>query len=161
MTITSIRDDIQQTRPFRSTSQEAYLALLRTADGARRHVSTVLEERHITLQQYNVLRILRGAGDSGLPTLAIGERMIERTPGITRLIDRMEVKGWVSRRRCTEDRRRVWCQISETGLTVLDDLDEPIATLDEVLQHALAPEELRDLIGYLDRIRAVVGESHD
>lgn len=161
MTVTSIREDLKQTRPFRSASHEAYLALLRTADGARRHVSMVLEERHITLQQYNVLRILRGAGEEGLPTLAIGERMIERTPGITRLIDRMEAKVWVSRRRCTEDRRRVWCNITETGLSILDELDEPVATVDAVLEDVLAPQELRDLIGYLDRIRTVLGEPPD
>ncbi|MDH3271649.1 MAG: MarR family transcriptional regulator [Gemmatimonadota bacterium] len=100
----SILEEIQQSQPFRTRSQEAYLALLRTADDSKRFISHVLEPAGVTLQQYNVLRILRGAGKDGLPTLVVGERMVERTPGVTRLIDRMERKGWVERSRCTEDR---------------------------------------------------------
>ena len=86
----SIVDEIKQSKPFPSKSQEAYVALLRTADDSKRFVTQVLEPSGVTLQQYNVLRILRGAGEGGLPTLTVAERMVERTPGVTRLIDRME-----------------------------------------------------------------------
>ena len=89
-------------RPFRTRSQEAYVALLRTAADSKRFLSHKLDAEDVTLQQYNVLRILRGAGDGGLPTLSVAERMVERTPGVTRLIDRMERKGWVTRERCSE-----------------------------------------------------------
>jgi DNA-binding MarR family transcriptional regulator len=157
----SIREEIQQSKPFRSRSQEAYLALLRTADDMRRHVGAVLEPADVTLQQYNVLRILRGAGPNGLPTLTIGERMVERTPGVTRLIDRMEEKGWVVRVRCTEDRRRVWCRITDAGLELLAPLDAKVNAADDVLAQVLEQDQLAELIGYLDGIRAHLNPSDD
>ena len=150
----TILEDIQQSKPFRSRSQEAYLALLRTADDAKRFATLPLESAGVTLQQYNVLRILRGAGERGLPTLAVAERMLERTPGVTRLIDRMEKKGWVTRQRCTEDRRRVWCRISAEGLGLLADFDGPITDVDESLSDVLEESEIVELIEYLDRLRA-------
>lgn len=155
----SILEDIKQSKPFRTLSQEAYLGLLRTADDSKRYVSKVLEPAGVTVQQYNVLRILRGAGSEGLPTLAVGERMLERTPGVTRLIDRMERKGWVERTRCTEDRRRVWCKITERGLDLLEELQEQVNASDDVFHDVLSDEELRALIDYLDRIRARLVES--
>ena len=88
--MSQLKREIRQNRPFRSRSQEASLGLFRTADLLRRRFHAVLEPKGITQQQYNVLRILRGAGDGGLPTLTIAERMVERTPGITRLLDRLE-----------------------------------------------------------------------
>jgi DNA-binding MarR family transcriptional regulator len=157
----SIQEDIQQSKPFRSRSQEAYLALLRTADDMRRHVGAVLEPADVTLQQYNVLRILRGAGPDGLPTLAIGERMLERTPGVTRLIDRMEEKGWVVRVRCTEDRRRVWCRITDAGLRLLAPLDPQVNAVDEALSQVLEQDQLAALIDFLDSIRAHLNRSDD
>jgi DNA-binding MarR family transcriptional regulator len=152
----SVTEEIKQTKPFATKSQEAYVALLRTADDSKRLMADLLEPSGVTLQQYNVLRILRGAGQEGLPTLTIAERMIERTPGVTRLIDRMEKKGWVERRRCTEDRRRVWCTITRQGLDLLDGLDRPVDTVDATFSDALELDELTRLIDYLDRIRAVL-----
>jgi DNA-binding MarR family transcriptional regulator len=150
----SIQEELKQSKPFHSRGQEAYLTILRTADDMRRRVSMVLEPAGVTLQQYNVLRILRGAGKEGLPTLTIGERMIERTPGVTRLIDRMEEKGWVDRERCTEDRRRVWCRITDAGLRILAPLDAPVNAVDDLLEEVLDQHELATLIGQLDAIRA-------
>ena len=157
----SILEEIKQSKPFHSRSQEAYLALLRTADDSRRYIARVLEPEGVTLQQYNVLRILRGAGADGLPTLAIGERMLERTPGVTRLIDRMVKKGWVTRSRCTEDRRRVWCKVTSSGLRLLDRLDEPIEGVDDSFREVLDEHELVTLIGYLDRVRAHLNRNGD
>lgn len=159
--VPTIREEIKQSKPFRTKSQEAYVALVRTADDSKRLAGAILESSGVTLQQYNVLRILRGAGDAGLPTLAVAERMLERTPGVTRLIDRMERKGWVTRERCTEDRRRVWCRISEPGLSLLESLDRPIDDLDKAIGRALDDSELETLLGLLDRIRAEVGRSGD
>ena len=150
----SVVDEIKQTKPFPTKSAEAYVGLLRTADESKQHLGDLLEPAGVTLQQYNVLRILRGAGEDGLPTLTVAERMIERTPGVTRLIDRMETKGWVERRRCTEDRRRVWCKITKKGLDLLEGLDRPIEAVDAVFDAALEPDELERLIEYLDRVRA-------
>ena len=150
----SIHEELKQSKPFHSRSQEAYLALLRTADDSRRFIAHVLEPAGVTLQQYNVLRILRGAVPEGLPTLAVGERMIERTPGVTRLIDRMVRKGWVTRSRCTDDRRRVWCKITPAGLELLTALDAPVESVDDSFREVLDERELTALIGYLDRLRA-------
>ena len=155
----SILEEIQQSKPFRSRSQEAYLALLRTADDSKRYISRVLEPAGVTLQQYNVLRILRGAGEEGLPTLTVAERMLERTPGVTRLIDRMERKNWVERSRCTEDRRRVWCKITRSGLSLLESLDRPVNEVDNVLRDVLEEDELSALNRYLDRIRARLNDT--
>jgi len=154
----SIQDEIGQSRPFPSKSQEAYVALIRTADDSKRYLSQLLEPAGVTVQQYNVLRILRGAGEEGLPTLTVAERMIERTPGVTRLIDRMERKGWVTRRRCTEDRRRVWCNITTAGLELLDRLDRPIEEVDQVFAAALDLPDMEKLVECLDRLRAAMSD---
>lgn len=150
----SLQKEIQQTKPFRSRAQEAALALFRTADVVRRGISQAIEPAGITLQQYNVLRILRGAEPDGLNTLAIAERMIERTPGITRMLDRLEKKGWVQRHRGTEDRRCVAVRISGAGLDLLGRLDGVVDAADESLIRALSDKELRTLIDLLDQVRA-------
>jgi len=158
---TTIREEIKQGRPFRSKAHEAYVTLLRTTDDSKRFVSQVLEPEGVTLQQYNVLRILRGAGSDGLPTLSVAERMVERTPGVTRLIDRMERKGWVRRQRCTEDRRRVWCKITDDGLDLLGRLDAPIDQVDHILSGALDDRELDAFVEYMNRVRAHLREITD
>jgi DNA-binding MarR family transcriptional regulator len=139
---------------FRSREQQATVGLLRTSDALKRSLAQVVEPYGITPQQYNVLRILRGAGPDGLPTLTIGERMIEQTPGVTRLVDRLELKGLVARTPCPTDRRRVFCRITEVGLKLLSDLDEPVNRWDTHSVSVLAPSELDSLITLLDRVRS-------
>lgn len=153
----SLRDEIRQTRPFRSVSQEAFLSVLRTADVVKRRFAPLLASENVTFQQYNVLRILRGAGEDGLPTLEVGERMIERTPGVTRILDRLEKKGWVARGRGTEDRRRVWCRITPAGLALLERLDEPVNSIDAEIFEGFPEGDLRSLIELLDEVRARIG----
>ena len=148
-----IQRELKQTRPFPSKSQEAAVALLRTADLIRRHVSSVVEERDLTIQQYNVLRILRGAGEKGLPTLEIAERMIEQTPGITRLIDRLEAKKLVTRERCATDRRQVFCRIAAAGLELLATLDTPLREAEEEALSSIGKRELTQLLDLLERAR--------
>ena len=142
------------TEVFRSREQEATLGLLRTADAMKRSLAQVIEPHGITPQQYNVLRILRGAGADGLPTLTIGERMIEQTPGVTRLVDRLERKGLVARNPCPKDRRRVFCKITAKGLDLLNELDDPVNRWDAQAVSVLPPSELDSLINLLDRVRA-------
>ena len=113
-------------------TKAAVLGILRAADALRRRYGALLEPYGITLQQYNVLRILRGAGPQGLCTLTVAERMIEQAPGITRLIDRLEAKRLVVRVRSAEDRRQVWCRITPAGLRLLGRLDAPVAALDRL-----------------------------
>lgn len=147
-----LQQEIKQ-RAFRSSAQEATIAILRTADVLRRRIAGVLEPHGITMQQYNVLRILRGSFPDPLPTLEIGERLIEQTPGVTRLIDRLEEKGLVRRARCTEDRRLVHCWITPAGLELLAELDPVADATDERLAGSFDPGELRQLIGLLERVR--------
>ena len=150
----SIRDEIKQRRPFRSAAGEAVVTLLRTADHLRAALSAVVEPHGITMQQYNVLRILRGAGDEGLPTLEIAERMIERSPGITRLLERLEAKRLVSRKRCPEDRRQVLCHATPQALAVLE-CDRPAVGRGRGAA-ARAPrrgERTAELVRSLDAIR--------
>lgn len=149
-----LQQEIHQTRPFRSKAQEAALALSRTADVQRRRVAALLEPSGITPQQYNVLRILRGSHPQPLPTLEIGERMVEQSPGITRLIDRLEAKGLVARRRCTDDRRLVHCAITDAGLDLLASLDPVVEREEERFGQALEPGEIDTLIALLERLRS-------
>ncbi len=154
----SLAREIQQGRPFQSPRQEAALGLLKTVDVLRLHLSRVLEPFGVTDQQYNVLRILRGAGRNGLPTLEIAGRMIEHAPGITRLIDRLEKKGLVARKRCTTDRRQVFCILAPAGARLLARMDAPVARADFALG-ALADAEVETLIRLLDAVRAGLAPS--
>ena len=153
----ALRREIKQGRPFPSAGQETAVALLRTAAVLRTDIERALEPFGVTDQQYNVLRILRGAGKDGLPTLAIAERMIERAPGITRLIDRLEKKGLVSRKRCTSDRRQVFCILAPAGARLLSRMDAPVSRCDEDFG-VLGDADLKTLIRLLDAVRA--GLSH-
>lgn len=149
----AIQREIRQRRPFQSRSQEGVVALLRTVDLVRRSLARVVEAHGITLQQYNVLRILRGAGAEGLPTLEIAERMVEHAPGVTRLLDRLEVKDLVRRKRCPEDRRQVLCFATPAALRLLHDLAAPMERADRAALGMLPAAELDALIGLLDRVR--------
>jgi DNA-binding MarR family transcriptional regulator len=145
--------EIRQKKPFRSARQEAVLGLLKTVDLLRRREAEVMEPFGVTDQQYNVLRILRGAGRDGLPTLDIAHRMIERTPGITRLIDRLEKKGLVVRRRCDVDRRQVYCVLAPAGSRLLARMDGPVSKMDALLA-PLSNADVSTLIRLLDALRA-------
>ena len=141
----------------RETATAAVMDLLRTVDAVRRFLTRVVEPQGVTLQQFNVLRILRGAERAtppiGLPTLEIAERMVERAPGITRLLDRLETKGLVARKRCPEDRRQVLCRITPAGLTLLARLDGPMARADGDCLGMLSAAERRTLSAILEAIR--------
>ncbi len=150
----ALRSEIRQTRPFRSASHEAAVGLLRTADVLRRHFSEVLAPHDITPAQYNVLRVLRGAGPEGLPTLEVAERLIEHAPGITRMMDRLEARGWVRRKRCTGDRRRMLCFLTEEGRELLAELDDPMDRANEAVLTGLSEAQQRQLTELLDRVRA-------
>lgn len=145
--IESRRRDKNLSQP--PSAQLAYVTLLSTADGVRNSFETVCAPFDITSQQYNVLRILRGAEPEGLPTLTIAERMIERTPGITRMVDRLEAKGLVSREVRPHDRRCVYCRITKKGLSLLKLLDEPVEEFNRTAFHALSAAELKQLIALL------------
>lgn len=148
-----VRTEIAQTRPFPTRGEEIVVSILRTADEAHRFMVGILCEEDLTDQQYNVLRILRGAEPHGLATLAIGERMIERTPGVTRLIDRLSAKGFVHRERDASDRRRIVCRITDEGLRVIDRIQPRLTGAVEAFEAAMPAGVLEELGGHLDVTR--------
>jgi len=150
----SLQRELKQRRPFTSPQQEALVALLHTADLARRHIGRALQPHDVTLQQFNVLRILRGAGEAGTPTLEVADRMIEQTPGVTRLLDRLETKGLVRRQRCPKDRRQHLCWITQEGLDLLASLDEPVVRHSHEALKGLSRNEQAVLVRLLDQVRA-------
>lgn len=154
MKIRKLQEELQQSKPFATKQEEAMLAVMKTADGIRRRIAAMLEPFGVTLQQYNVLRILRGAGPQGLPTLSIGQRLIEETPGITRLLDRMEFRGWVSRVRCERDRRVVYATITESGLEVLTEIDPLLDAFNHTALPFLNDAQLEQLVALLELARA-------
>ncbi len=132
--------------------KDTILALFKATDRARRHYTKILRPWDLTLQQFNVLRILRGAAPEALPTLEIAARMIEKTPGASRLLDRLEAQGLVHRERCREDRRRVLCSPTDRALKILAELDEPIASADSACLTRLNDREKRQLQDLTSRI---------
>src|SRR5216683_2118542 len=142
--------DIKQKKRFKSLEQEAFLLLQRTTSELAEIGDQVLKPAGLSGPQYNVLRILRGAGASGLACGEISDRMIKRDPDITRLLDRMEKRGLVSRQRDEADRRVIIARITRDGLDLLARLDSPVnATHREQLGH-LTKQQLRTLIDLLD-----------
>ena len=148
-----LRDEIQQQKPFASLEQEALLSVLRTADVLMQRITAVLKPFNLSHSQYNALRILRGAGPDGLACQEVAERMITRDPDITRLLDRLEARGLVTRTRDQKDRRVVMARITPEGERLLAALDQPIAEVDrQPLQH-LGEQRLRALIQLLELAR--------
>lgn len=149
----ALQDEIRQTAPFHSSGAEVAVGILRTAALLERHYNQIVTKRGITIQQYNVLRILRGAGERGMPTLVIRDRMIHEAPGITRLIDRLEESGYVRRERQEADRRQVICYITPDGNQMLSTLDAEVAAADDAAVSMLSLDERRDLTRLLDAVR--------
>ena len=125
--------------------QDAFVLLQMTADRQAGEFAALLKPAGISATQYNALRILRGARTSALPLSAIAERMITRDPDITRLIDRMEAKGWVIRGRHPEDRRVILARISPAGLALLASLDQAVLQLHRRQFTRLGPARLKTL----------------
>ena len=135
--------------------ETAFLDLMRTTDILSRGLVKVLKSEDLSLTQYNVLRILRGAPE-GLPCGEIADRMITRDPDITRLLDRLEKRALISRCRETKDRRMVMARITPEGLKLLDRLDEPVETAHRKQLGHLGQERLRALKELLYAARAPV-----
>src|SRR3954471_20091039 len=125
----TLKREIQQEKPFASLEEEAFLSLQRTASLLIQALGRELKGHDLTPAQYNTLRILRGAGPDALTCGEIGERLVSPGPDVTRLLDRMEQQGLVTRLRDVEDRRVVRARITEKGLDLLEELDEPVGRL--------------------------------
>lgn len=149
----NLQREIKQTKPFQSSGHAAAVALLRTADVVRRHVGEVVAPHGVTLSQYNVLRILRGAEPGGLSINDVAERLIERHPGITRMLDRLERHGWVRRERQADDRRMILCHLTASGRKLVNHLDDPVQKADDEVVAGLSDGDALELLRLLDNVR--------
>src|SRR3954469_12197109 len=151
-----LRNEIKQTKPFVSLEAEAHLNIERTAAVLGHAFAERLKPFGITSTQYNVLRILRGAGATGLCRNEVRDRLVAQVPDVTRLLDRLESSGLIERERSTEDRRLVSTRITAAGLALLDRTDEPVLAMHgEMLGH-LSETQLRALIDLLALARGSV-----
>ena len=153
-----LKDEIKKKRPFDSPSEEAYLNLLRTATTLAAEFERLFKQAGLSEPQYNVLRILRGAGGDGLPCLEVGARMITRVPDVTRLVDRLEAAGLVERNRTSEDRRVVMVKITKKGLDAIAVLDQPLLEIHKRQMGHMTRRELEDLSRLLVKARHPEGE---
>lgn len=124
----------------------------------RRAMNQAVMPFGITQPQYNVLRILRGAGAGGLPTLAVRDRLVDEAPGITRLVNKLEHARLLRRERSTPDRRQVMCYITKEGLALLKRVDPLIEAAADSGPLALSEREQTSLIRLLDKVRRKLSE---
>lgn len=150
----TIRQEIHQRRPFHSLGAEVAVAILRTSAVLERYFGRIVAPEGITIQQYNVLRILRGAGEEGIPTLSIRDRMVHHAPGITRLVDKLVAAGHVRRERSAPDRRQVMCYLTPEGAELLARVEIPMKAADDAVVAALSEVDQEHLARLLASVRA-------
>ena len=151
----TLRDELKMGKPFKSVEEEALLSIARTAAVLEHAGAEALKPFKLTITQYNVLRILRGAGDAGLCRNEVGQRLVTKVPDVTRLLDRMEAAGLIVRQRGGEDRRFVATRITEKGLKLLDKIDRELPAIHGRQLGHVAQKRLRELIALLEEVRAV------
>ncbi|MFO0945128.1 MAG: MarR family transcriptional regulator [Planctomycetota bacterium] len=136
-------------RRFDSRQQEAFLSLWRTYDRLRAFEDELFGRHDLTPQQYNALRLLRGEHPGTLPTLTLASRLVSKAPDITRLLDKLEQRQWIERHRLPENRRVVQVGVTQAGLDLLAELDEPLRECHQRQLGHLKAEELDRLIELL------------
>lgn len=148
-----LQDELKQREPFKAVEQEAYLSIIRTAAVLDHSMAQALKPFGITPTQYNVLRILRGAGGSGLCRNEVGERLITAVPDVTRLLDRMEDMGLIVRERSKTDRRLVSTMLTKKGTDLLARLDDKICGIHDAQLGHISKRELKTLVALLGSVR--------
>ncbi len=148
----SIGKEIQQTKDFASIEEELLVSLLRTTDVLHERFEQLIRPFNISMTQYNVLRILRGAEPGGRTCGEIGERMIAREPDVTRLLERMEKAGIIQRTRDSSDRRVVVTRITSAGLKLIEELDPRLRELDGLLS-PMGGRKIANTLKLLDQVR--------
>ncbi len=151
-----LRNEIKQRKPFASLEQEAMLSLERTVAVLAHEFADALKPFGITPTQYNVLRILRGAGPDGLCRNEVRDRLISQVPDVTRLLDRMEEAGYIERERDAADRRLVKTHITNRGVALLAQLDRPVLAVHRHQLGHLSRRQLESLIELLEQARGTV-----
>lgn len=137
-----------------SLGSQVFISLVKAADSLTRDVEELLKEYSLTGTQYNVLRILRGAEPQGLACREVVERMISHDPDMTRLLDRMEKRGLITRARGEDDRRVVRARATRAALALLRRLDEPVRLLHDRQFRGLSAAQLKLLAQLLDLLAA-------
>jgi DNA-binding MarR family transcriptional regulator len=145
-----IQSAIKQKRPFSSVEHAVAVAIQRVAGLHRDALAEQLRPSGLSLTQFNVLRILRGAGDQGLPCGEIVERLVTRDPDMTRLLDRLDRQGLVTRVRAVSDRRVVTARITSSGLDALAALDEPVEAVHRKQLEGMSRSRLTALLDLLE-----------
>lgn len=148
-----LKDEIKQTKAFSSKPEELLLSLLFTSDKIKRVMEDDFKQFGLSQQQYNILRILRGSLETGLPTMEIANRMINKAPNVTRIVDRLIDKGFVCREDSPNDRRQVVVCISEAGLEILGKLDEPIRQRNREILIELTDGKINEIISSLETVQ--------
>ena len=149
----TLRDELKMSKPFKSVEEEAILSIARTAAVIEHAGAEALKPFNLTITQYNVLRILRGAGSAGLCRNEVGERLVTKVPDVTRLLDRMEASGLIVRQRGGEDRRFVSTQITDKGLKLLEKIDRELPAMHGRQLGHVSQKRLKELIGILEEVR--------
>jgi len=134
--------------------EDIFVSFQRAADWLLQGVERLLKPHGLSPAQYNVLRILRGAGSEGLSCREVAARMVTRDPDMTRLLDRLEKQGLLSRERRKDDRRVVTTRITTQGLDLLKRLDQPLRDLHRRQLRHIPATRLKALAGLLDEVRA-------
>ena len=151
--VSKLKEELKQKSDFGSLEEEVTLSIARTAEFMMTAIAAVLKPSDLTVTQYNALRILRGAGPDGLMCGEVGERMVTKESDVTRLLDRLEARGLISRNRPPENRRVVMTTITKEGRELLDKLAPSVGECNERLSSALSAAEKRSLIAMLESIR--------
>jgi DNA-binding MarR family transcriptional regulator len=154
--VATLAELIKQDR-FASPAQEAMLNVLVTYPWIMGELATAMATQGLTPAQYNVLRILRGAHPERVPCSYIGERLLDRTPDVTRLLDRLQRAGLIDRRRAEHDRRVVEVAISDAGITRLAELEQPVGDMVRRLMAGLSEAEQHQLSQLLEKLRSQQG----
>lgn len=151
--VSKLQEELKQNKPFKSLEEEVILNVARTAECLAAAITGVLKTGDLTMTQYNVLRILRGAGAEGLTCSEISERMVTKESDITRLLDRVESRDFIARERPANNRRVVIARITDEGLRILAELDAPVDELNLSLVGHLGVEKQKTLNELLEAIR--------
>ena len=157
MTNSQLQREIKKRRPFESPEEEVLLNILRTSDQLQNRFGRMFRQYELTSSQYNVLRILRGEGKA-IPSLEIADRMIQVVPAITGLIDRLEKRSLVKRKRCTEDRRVVYVELTPKGSKLLGQIDQPLKAMHKQLLSHMTRKEMKELSRLLEKSRETMAD---
>jgi DNA-binding MarR family transcriptional regulator len=150
----TLRDELKMAKPFKSLEEEAILSIARTAALIEHAGAEAFKPYGLTITQYNVLRILRGAGDEGLCRNEVGERLVTKVPDVTRLLDRMEAAGLIVRERGGQDRRFVATRITDKALKLLEKIDRELPAMHARQLGRVSQKRLRELISILEEVRS-------